>query len=444
MVFSSLLFILFFLPLTCLLYYLPFGIKYKNAILLVMSIVFYTLGEPRFIWLILGSSVANYLAGMGIASGKHPKVFLAVILILDLSVLALLKYTGIVHSMPVGLSFYTFQMISYIVDVYKDPTIVQKNPFLLILYIIFFPQLIAGPIVKYHAIQKQLLERTHSVELWVNGCRRFILGLAKKVIIANTTGYMVDYAFSITTHVTAFTSWTVAILYCLQIYYDFSGYSDMAIGLGEMFGIHIEENFCAPYRSTSIKEFWRRWHISLGTWFRDYLYIPLGGNRKGKMRTYLNKYIVFFATGLWHGGNLTFILWGLIHGTCAVFEETNAGKVLHKNKVVAWICTALVVSITFLVFRSPDIGTAGKWIMGLFQWKTNSENVKYFTVFTPYRILICLIGLLMSWHERKTDISEKQGIWKEGISLAASVFLLLFCIMTLGTESYNPFIYYRF
>ena len=331
MVFSSLVFLWIFLPVIIILYYV-IDEKYKNIFLLLGSLFFYAWGEPIYIFLMIFSIVVNWSIGLLIEKYQfQKKIFLIVSILFNVALLGYFKYFNffidIINQMlhlgieyksiklPIGISFFTFQILSYIIDLYRGEYKAQKSFVKLALYISFFPQLIAGPIVKYKDINEQLACRMHTLEKTAQGVRRFIYGLGKKVIIANTVAECVDYIYGLEyMELTGLLAWIAAILYTLQIYFDFSGYSDMAIGLGKMFGFEFQENFRYPYLSGSIQEFWQRWHISLGTWFKEYLYIPLGGNRKGKVCTYMNLTIVFLAPGLWHGANYNIILWGLYQG----------------------------------------------------------------------------------------------------------------------------------
>ena len=345
MLFSSITFLVFFLPTVLVLYYVLPNLTYKNCVLFLASLLFYAWGEPKFVFLMFASIVFNYVIGLllGKNSSGARKSLLALAIVANLAVLFVFKYLGFSCSiinefldalhiqpltalnlvMPIGISFYTFQEISYLVDVYRNPELAQKNLLNLGLYISFFPQLIAGPIVRYHDINEQIQARSVSVEKFADGLERFIIGLSKKVLLANTFAFVCDSIYDANFFsYGAFLAWVAAIAYALQIYYDFSGYSDMAIGLAKLFGFDLLENFNYPYAATSITDFWKRWHISLTNFFRDYVYIPLGGNRKGKTRTVLNRFIVFFTTGLWHGAAFNFILWGLAHGTLMTRERS--------------------------------------------------------------------------------------------------------------------------
>lgn len=356
MVFSSAIFLLMFLPIVFVLNYFVKE-EYSNVLLLLASLIFYSWGEPYLVLLMLVSIVVNWAVGriLDKADSNKKRITLVVGILWNLGILGYYKYAGLFVSilneicnreilpvpeiaLPIGISFFTFQAISYIVDVYRGDTEASPKLVKVALYISFFPQLIAGPIVKYRDINKQIDERNIT---WINvsyGFKRFIYGLAKKVLISNVLGLCVDniYAYDITA-IDGKTAWIGAFAYTFQIYYDFSGYSDMAIGLGKMFGFDILENFNYPYLSKSITEFWRRWHISLGSWFREYVYIPLGGKRMGKVRTYINLIIVFFLTGLWHGADFSFVLWGIYHGFFSIIERLGLKKVLDKLKVFSTI-----------------------------------------------------------------------------------------------------------
>ena len=373
MVFSSAIFLLAFLPIVFISNYF-IKKEYSNYLLLIASLIFYAWGEPYLVLLMIFSILVNWFFGLLIdkTCNTSRKLILAGGIIIDLSILGYFKYAGffvkIINfavgsnlfpipkiSLPIGISFFTFQAISYIVDVYRGDTEASNNPVNVALYISFFPQLIAGPIVKYRDINKQIEQRSIRWDEVSDGFKRFIYGLGKKVIISNVLGSLVDtiYANEIGT-ISSVVAWLGAFAYTFQIYYDFSGYSDMAIGLGKMFGFNILENFNYPYLSGSITEFWRRWHISLGSWFREYLYIPLGGNRKGVIRTYLNLVAVFFFTGLWHGADLSFIIWGLYHGFFTILERAGFKKILDKSKILSIIATFFVVTIGWVMFRATD------------------------------------------------------------------------------------------
>ena len=373
MVFSSLNFLLVFLPIVLLVYFILPNILIKNGLLVVVSLLFYALGEPYYIVLLLLSSLVNYLFARTIDKGKS-KIKLVIAVAFNLGMLFIFKYLGFFLSilnsiglnvpqcelrLPIGISFFTFQIMSYVIDVYTGREKAEKNYFNVLLYISFFPQLIAGPIVKYHDISAQIKDRQHTVEKFATGIHRFIIGLSKKVILSNSIAVVVDSIYGLdNSQITFLSGWIVAALYCFQLYFDFSGYSDMAIGLGKMFGFDFLENFNYPLSSTGMKEFWRRWHISLSSWFKEYLYIPLGGNRISEKRTVVNKFIVFFFTGVWHGANYTFILWGLMNGLFVILEDKIKALRKIRGTLLGWIYTFIVVSICFVLFRSEDLTQA--------------------------------------------------------------------------------------
>ncbi|MBD5451115.1 MAG: MBOAT family protein [Lachnospiraceae bacterium] len=457
MVFSSGIFLFFFLPIVYLLYCICPNLKFKNALLILASLFFYAFGEPIYIFLMIGSILVNYcLARLIAASRQWAKAVLILTVVFNIGLLVVFKYSALLVetiggllglsfaapeiALPIGISFYTFQALSYCIDVYRDRNLVQKNVWKLMLYISFFPQLIAGPIVKYHDIEAQISDRCVTITGAALGIRRFICGLAKKLLIANAMAYIVDtlYTTSLDFWLTA---WLAAVCYVFQIYFDFSGYSDMAIGLGRMFGFPFQENFQYPYISGSIQEFWRRWHISLSTWFKEYLYIPLGGNRKGAGRTMLNKLVVFMATGIWHGANWTFLVWGLFHGLFITLEYKK--RIPLKNKVFAHIYTMLVVICGFVIFRADTIGQAGHILASMFTgFRANAvEFVFLAKLLTPYNI-VCLIAAVVLSMPVSKWLAQK--IKAPVVSYAASVILLILCIMNLASSSYNPFIYFRF
>ena len=359
-------------------------------------------------------------------------------------------------ALPIGISFYTFQIFSYVIDVYRKDVAVQKNYAKLLLYISFFPQLIAGPIVRYVDIAREIDDRTVNVEKIAFGLRRFIVGLGKKVLIANAMGTAADYIFNHgAVNLNILCAWIGAVAYLMQIYYDFCGYSDMAIGLGKMFGFNFKENFNHPYISSSIQEFWRRWHISLSSCFRDYVYIPLGGNRKGKVRTVLNRITVFFLTGLWHGANWTFIVWGMFHGLLLLIEEFI--PVIKKiPKFLGRIYTLLAVTVGFVIFRADTISEAGLFIGKMFSGFDFSAGAMSFAIqaLTPYFLIMLLAGIaccgpLHKLTKRVSALEAKKSLTKQEQILQTASFiftfmLLAWCIIRLAGGSYNPFIYFRF
>lgn len=472
MVFSSYVFLCVFLPIVFLVYYLIPGIVGRNALLMVSSLLFYAYGEPLYVFLMLGSVFINYVFGrcVGVGTKRIRQIMLCVAVVFNLGLLGVFKYADaflslgnvLLHAkvklpglaLPIGISFFTFQAMSYVVDVYRGKVEAQKNIWHVMLYISFFPQLIAGPIVKYHDIEAQIQNRRTDIKGVAEGVRRFVFGLAKKVLISNTMAVAADYFFGIPVgNLNSLGAWLGAIAYMLQIYYDFSGYSDMAIGMGHMFGFHFEENFRYPYVSSTVKEFWRRWHISLSAWFREYLYIPLGGNRKGAVRTCINKLIVFFCTGLWHGANGTFVVWGLFHGFFLMLEDVLPIRKLPK--AVSHFYTLLVVCVGFVIFRADTLtqGVAfvGRMFLG---WEFTASNMNLvWQQLTPSFIFMLMVGMIGSMPLKEHLLKlggyseKKRGTFYmivQRASYAVSILILLACMLTLAGGGYNPFIYFRF
>ena len=468
MVFSSFPFLWIFLPIILIGAMLTQK-KGSNLFLLVISLLFYAWGEPKYIILLLFSITVNYCAGLLIdsLSGKIPKkAVTAAAIMLDLGLLGYFKYfnffagafnqlarTDLIAlraiALPIGISFYTFQSISYIADLYRGTIKVQRSWFRLALYISFFPQLIAGPIVKYKDIEPYLSSRRMTAEHAVSGLKRFCFGLGKKVLLANTLGYTVD---EILKHpiadLSALLCWTAAVFYTLQIYFDFSGYSDMAIGLAETLGFKFKENFDLPYCSRSVREFWRRWHISLSTWFRDYLYIPLGGNRKGSLRTILNLLIVFFATGLWHGAQWNFVIWGLFHGFFLILERLIPHREASgfPGRLISRIYALLVACAGWVLFRADDLTMAWEQLRKMFL--PVGQGYWNLTEFVgPETALIFLISLIFAFGWPKPVISRlKNGKGAAAAILgdAAAILCLFLSIVMLANAAHNPFIYFRF
>lgn len=464
MVFSSMVFLCIFLPVVFLLHLLLPGIRAKNGMLLLASLIFYAYGEPVYVILMIASAFVNYLSALLI--GRKPagkKAVMAVNVILNLGVLVLFKYTGFLAEsvntilgtaipvpsirLPIGISFFTFQAMSYVIDVYRGVTGAQKNFGKVLLYISFFPQLIAGPIVKYHDIAQEIENRTQTVDGVTDGIRRFIVGLSKKVLISNTVGLVADTLFAAdVSGLNAAAAWIGAVSYMLQIYFDFSGYSDMAIGLGEMFGFHFKENFNYPYISGSIREFWRRWHMSLSGWFQEYLYIPLGGSRKGKIRTVINKFIVFLCTGIWHGANVTFLFWGLYHGCFLMLEEIVPAIREQGGKVKSFfqhIYTLLVVLIGFVFFRADSMHQGAAWIKTMFTGFGSNTAAMSLALeqLTPLYLVTVAVGIVACC---PVKMLVKKGRAYEAVTAAGSLVLLLLCMLSLASGTYNPFIYFRF
>lgn len=469
MLFSSLIFIWYFLPIVFCAYACLPNLKIRNALLLAASILFYAWGEPLYVLLMLFSISINYIFGRLIDRSSEKKtrqLLLFLCVAINLLLLGYFKYfnffgellNGLFHRqvmgtreivLPVGISFYTFQALSYVVDVYRKAIQVQKRPLELALYISFFPQLIAGPIVKYHDIQEQLGSRTFSADRIAYGIKRFSFGLGKKVILANTFASVADRVFDLRPEeVGSGLLWFALLNYTLQIYFDFSGYSDMAIGLGKMFGFDFMENFNYPYLSSSIKEFWRRWHISLSTWFREYLYIPLGGNRKGVSRTYVNLILVFFATGLWHGAGGNFVLWGMFHGFFIVVERAFLGKLLEKNpiKSLNHVYTLLVVVIGWLMFRVESLGVIRLFLQKLFLPEKGDYQAG---MFMDNRILFwTVVGILLCGPVQALCPRLKTWLYDEDrvriVDFVMMAAVVGFCTILLVNNTYNPFIYFRF
>ena len=463
MVFSSMVFMCIFLPVVFILHCILPGIRLKNALLLLASVLFYAYGEPVYIILLFVSTLLNYFCACMIESSKYKKVILTLAVICNLGILIVFKYTdfilGTVNTltglhlplpqirMPIGISFFTFQAMSYVIDVYRGTTKAQKNYAKVLLYISFFPQLIAGPIVKYHDIAQEIDNRTQSLEGVSLGIRRFSAGLCKKVLISNTMGLVADQLFGASAgNINAAGAWLGAISYMLQIYFDFSGYSDMAIGLGWMFGFHFKENFNYPYISGSIREFWRRWHISLSGWFLEYLYIPLGGNRKGKFRTVVNKMIVFLCTGIWHGAAVNFLFWGIYHGCFLMLEEYVPwiGRKGSKLKAVfQHIYALLVVCIGFVFFRADTMSQGLFWIKEMFTGFTWNAATMSFAVqqITPV-FLVTLAGALIACCPVIKTVNNKK--WYAPFAYVCSLLGLVVCMLSLASGTYNPFIYFRF
>ena len=463
MVFSSMVFMCIFLPVVFILHCILPGIRLKNALLLLASVLFYAYGEPVYIILLFVSTLLNYFCACLIESSKYKKLILTLAVICNLGILVVFKYTdfilGTVNTltglhlplpqirMPIGISFFTFQAMSYVIDVYRGTTKAQKNYAKVLLYISFFPQLIAGPIVKYHDIAQEIDNRTQSLEGVSLGIRRFSAGLCKKVLISNTMGLVADQLFGASAgNINAAGAWLGAISYMLQIYFDFSGYSDMAIGLGWMFGFHFKENFNYPYISGSIREFWRRWHISLSGWFLEYLYIPLGGNRKGKFRTVVNKMIVFLCTGIWHGAAVNFLFWGIYHGCFLMLEEYVPwiGRKGSKLKAVfQHIYALLVVCIGFVFFRADTMSQGLFWIKEMFTGFTWNAAAMSFAVqqITPV-FLVTLAGALIACCPVIKTVNNKK--WYAPFAYICSLLGLVVCMLSLASGTYNPFIYFRF
>lgn len=437
--------------------------------------LFFILGGGEFVnlFILLYIVFINYIFGFIIEKAKNKKLFLVLSIFLNLVPLFYFKYFYTLLNdiiklfnifdiklnfkisqiiLPLGISFFTFQALSYIIDLYRKEINLQKNPFKLALYIMFFPQLIAGPIIKYKEIEKEINNRKVNINDFCYGIKRFVFGLSKKVLIANQLGYVVSQILSNDIPLKDLSTpliWLAVVLYTMQIYYDFSGYSDMAIGLGRMFGFHFSENFNYPYISKSIKEFWRRWHISLSTWFKEYIYIPLGGNRKGQKRTLINLGIVFLLTGIWHGASLNFWIWGVWHGIFILFERIFFGKKLQNSKCLLLnnIYVLFVVIIGWALFYCNSFKEALLLLKGMLIWNSNSlytisyfMNIKIWLIFFIAIILAGPIQKIIPKIQIRTY--DEQNVYKADILLIS--ILMILCIFSLVSGTYNPFIYFRF
>ena len=467
MVFSSPIFLFAFLPLTWLLArFLP-GLRAKNAALAALSLVFYAFGQLQYLPLFLCSILINYSAGR-LLCGPLPRsrAVLTGAVLLNLGILAVFKYTDFVLSnlnaltgagiplpgieLPIGISFFTFQGLSYVIDSYRDPKAGTRDFLKLLLYISFFPQLIAGPIVKYHDIEGQIDSRVMTAEETAAGIRRFVRGLGKKLLIADAAARIADAAYAALAAGTtdARLMWLGAVCYSLQIYYDFSGYSDMAIGMGRMFGFTILENFRFPYAAVSIRDFWRRWHISLSTWFKEYLYIPLGGNRKGRGRAALNRFLVFFCTGIWHGANWTFVFWGLGHGLLSSLEDWGVIPVkrLEKSRAGRLLCrayTMLAVVLLFAIFRADSLSQGFALIAALFTGGVSEAgSLLLARLLSPAAVVVLLLALALCG-ELVPRLRQRVRL-PEAAADALSLGLLCLCILSLAKGGFHPFIYFQF
>lgn len=465
MLFSSLTFLLFFLPITLGMYFVWSNRTYRNIVILIASLFFYGWGEPKLILLMLTLLFINYVLAilMDKYNDRKRTFWLIATATINLSILFYFKYFNFVLNnvnrifntkfisnvtLPIGISFYLFQVLSYAIDVYRKEVPVQKSFFLLSTYIALFPQLIAGPIVRYSTVEEQLKERHESWDKFYHGLRRFIVGMIKKVLLSNNAAILANLVFVDTSlNDLNFTlAWIGAIGYTLQIYFDFSGYSDMAIGLGKMFGFDFLENFNYPYVAISITDFWRRWHISLSTWFRDYVYIPLGGNRRGLKRQLFNIFVVWSLTGLWHGAAWNFVLWGIYFACILVLEKTCILKLLSKMpKIVQHLYSLLLIIIGWVIFNGGSMAQIGALLKNMF-FNFSLIDFSYIKnlrimYLWPY-IAIAIVACTPFF--KKLDqklIRTKTGEW---ISNAILIFLFYWVIVLLVNDSYNPFIYFRF
>ncbi len=462
MVFTSINFLYYFLPTVLILYFIV-PKKYKNLLLLISSLLFYFYGEPKYIILMIIEIVLAYFEARLIGKYKSKEIFIFSIFI-HVLLLCIFKYTnflitninGIFNTnisllnivLPIGISFYTFQIISYLVDVYKEKVKAQKNFISLATYVSLFPQLIAGPIVRYETINGELDNRKQTFNDFSSGISRFIIGLSKKVLIANILGELCNI-FILSNEKTVLFYWIYGISYSLQIYFDFSAYSDMAIGLGRMFGFHFMENFDYPYISKSITEFWRRWHISLSSWFKDYVYIPLGGSREGTFKLIRNILIVWLLTGLWHGSEWTFVIWGMFIGILLVIEKLLLNKYIEKlPSIVRRIYTLFIIMISFIIFSGSNINESFNNIVGLFNFSNPFINKFTIHYLKDYGLVLIIAIFLSTPILKNTIIKLKENKKINNIIniLDIIVLLILLVIVTsyLIDSSYNPFLYFRF
>lgn len=466
MVFSSLYFLFLYLPIVLLVYHIT-PLKWRNLWLLVVNLIFYGWGEPRYIVLMLFTIVLDYFMGLVVArckerdNDKGARIAVAVALVLNLAILFFFKYWDLVAktfqyfgigmpvlnlTLPIGISFYTFQTMTYPVDVYRGDAQVQKNIVNFGTFVTLFPQLIAGPIIKYKELADQMTYRTHSPEQFASGVQVFTVGLAKKVLLANNIGKLWDVYLALPVdQLTVSGAWLGVLAFSLQLYFDFSGYSDMAVGLGRMLGFEFPRNFNYPYISKSVTEFWRRWHISLGSWFREYLYIPMGGNRVSKPRLFFNLFVVWAATGIWHGASWNFLVWGLYFAVLVILEKAFLGKLLEKlPAAIQHIYTLFLVLVSWAIFAVEDFGHLGAYLAAMFGGANGglyNENVGYyFTSFLPMLIIGCVAA---------TPLAAK--LWAKLPVKVVKVILpvvllagLIFSTAYLVDATYNPFLYFRF
>lgn len=466
MLFSSIVFLYYFLPVALILYFLA-PKKLRNTVLLIISLVFYGWGEPKYLLLMTASIIIGYVSGLMIEAfqtKKAKKMVMIASITISLGFLAYFKYTNffienfnkifglsipaLKIALPIGISFYTFQILSYTVDVYRGEVPAQRNLINLAAYISLFPQLIAGPIVRYSQVENELREREYSFDNFALGMRRFVLGLGKKILIANILGELCD-AFRASGDKSVLFYWLYAVAYALHIYFDFSGYSDMAIGLGRIMGFHFPENFNYPFISKSITEFWRRWHISLGSWFRDYVYIPLGGNRVKKARWFLNILIVWLLTGFWHGAAWNFVVWGLLFAALLIIEKLFLLQYLEKSKVLGRIYVIITLLVSFVIFNASDMGEAVEYIGAMFgagEIPLVSKELIYYLKDYGVILIIALIGATPAVKNLVLKLRENKTAEKITDCLEPVVLVGLMLVMTafLVDGSFNPFLYFRF
>lgn len=462
-------------------------IRAKNIFLLIASLFFYAWGGIYYLLIMVSSILINYAGGyiikMGLYTKASRRVALVVIVIINIAILFFFKYFNMLIAiieavmqsgqgagtvlntmismqgtgelglakvvLPIGISFFTFQSMSYVIDVYTEKADLQENIIDFALYVSLFPQLIAGPIVKYSDVALQLQNRRETLDMFVSGQKRFCYGIAKKVLLSNTFAQIADDIWALdTSTLGAPVAWLGILSYTMQIYYDFSGYSDMAIGLGRILGFDFKENFNYPYTSLSVQEFWQRWHISLSSWFKEYIYIPLGGNRKGKFRTYVNVFVVFAVTGIWHGANFTFIAWGLFYAVLQIIERLFLGKLLKKNpvKIINWIYTMLAVMIGWVYFRSNTIFEANEFVVQMFSFKSGEQSI--LTHLSMMSIVMFIVGIALCGFVQR-PLQKYYDRIKTRIPVLVADYTLQFVlfawtILMLVGSTYNPFIYFQF
>ena len=476
MLFSSGIFLFWFLPITVAIYYLLPHRILKNSWLFFVSIFFYGYGEPLFVLLMLSSIGFNYLMGLGIhcfqSSKKKQRLILLFMVIGNLSLFYVFKYLdfSIVNAnallgtsyplkkitLPIGISFFTFQAMSYVLDVYRNPkdNPVQKNPFLVGLYVSLFPQLIAGPIVRYQTVAKEMKERHETWSDFSEGTVRFLVGFLKKVLLANNMAIIADVAFSSPASDLGMSfAWLGAICYTLQIYFDFSGYSDMAIGIGKIFGFHFLENFNYPYAATSITDFWRRWHISLSSWFRDYVYIPLGGNRVGKTRQFVNLFVVWLLTGIWHGANWTFILWGMYYFVWLSFEKfllPKEWKQKLERSIFGHLYVMVLVTVGWVIFRADTLSYAIQYLGAMFSFGTtgivSGRSLFYVREYGLVFVMsiVASVPIFSSLEQWADSRNRKLQLGYHSVVMLAISVLFYGAVISIIKGSYNPFIYFNF
>ncbi len=474
MLFSSEVFLFAFLPLTLALYFISPGARAKNVMLVAASLLFYAWGEGRYVVLLAALALFNYAFGLGITAtgGLRRRTLVTAAIVVDLGVLIWFKYAGFFSQsvlglfglhlnpaspiaqvyLPLGVSFFTFHAISYVVDVYRRTTPPRRDPLELLLYFVLFPQLIAGPIIRYGDIAAQLARRNITSSDLAFGARRFVVGLGKKVLIADSLGVTVDRVFNVPPNeISTPLAWFTLAAYGLQIYFDFSGYSDMAIGLGRIFGFSFLENFNFPYVATSIRDFWRRWNISLSRWFRDYLYVPLGGNRVAPWRVYVNLLIVFVLCGLWHGAKRTFVAWGLIHGAFMILERIGALRRLTAIPLLRNVYVLCVVTFAWLFFRADSFGTALGFLTSMVH-PSSTVTLTFWGAVQPETIVALVLGCVLATPVIAAPVeallrADRDVPWVVGARLLLPGLLaVLFCVCTVRVVAgtYQPFIYFRF